>query len=287
MGDHTLPREPPGSRTFKTRDREPPAMPTVTRDGVRLRYETAGSGPTVAFVNPAGYGAWCWSWLVEAVADPLETLVWDLRGTGRSDAPPGPYDVATLANDLEAVLADHGAGDVHLVGAGLGGMVALDHALGGTRAGTLTLLGTAADGDVVDTDALTDLHAPTDDPEGLRASLRTAFSDGVVDAHPDIVDRIVEWRREDDADRDAFAAQVAAMTAYSATDLYELTRPALVCHGRHDTVVPFEAGRALANDLPRGEFQPVEAGHLVAAEEPAAVEDALAAFLADHTDVRL
>lgn len=256
-------------------------MPRTARDGVTLAYETAGSGPTVAFVEPAGYGAWCWSWLVDALAGPVETLVWDLRGTGRSDAPPGPYDVGTLAADLDAVLADHGADGVHLVGAGLGGMVALEHAFRGSRAETLTLVGTAADGSRVDGDALSGLAAPRDDPDALRASLRGVFSDGVVADHPDAVDRIVAWRAEDDADPAGWDAQAAAMTEYDASDrLYELTRPTLVVHGRADAVVPFAAGRALASGLPRGEFVPVETGHLAAAEDPAAVEDALTAFLA-------
>jgi len=259
-----------------------PRMPTATNGGVELYYETAGSGPTVAFVNPVGYGGWCWAWLADALVGPVEVLVRDPRGTGRSDAPPGPYDVGALADDLEAVLADHGAGDVHLVGAGLGGMVALRYALDGTPASTLTLLGTAADGSRVDEAALSGLTADRDDERALRESLRGAFSPGIVDDDPGIVDRIVDWRREDDADPDGWAAQTAAMTGFDVSDrCHEITTPALVCHGRHDDVVPVAAGRDLAEGLPRGEFREVDAGHLVAVEEPSAVEDALTAFLAD------
>jgi len=255
-------------------------MSTVTSEGVELYYDTAGSGPTVAFVNPVGYGAWCWSWLVDALTPHHETLVWDLPGTGRSDARE-TLDVGTLASDLETVLADHGAHDVHLVGAGLGGMIALQHARRGSRAATLTLLGTTADGSEVDRGTLLDCFAPRDDPGALRASLTHVFSEGVIEEHPEAVDRIVGWRHEDDADRDGWDTQAEAMCAFVMDDLYELTRPALVCHGREDAIVPFEAGRVLAENLPRGNFQPVDAGHLVAAEEPTAIEDALLAFFED------
>jgi pimeloyl-ACP methyl ester carboxylesterase len=261
-------------------------MSTVTSGEVDLYYETTGDGPTVAFVDPVGYGAWCWSWLVDGLGDRFERLVWDLRGTGRSDAPDGPYDVGTLTSDLEAVLRDHGAGDVHLVGAGLGGMIALQYAMQGTRAATLTLLGTAAEGRRVDADALDALGAPLDDHDALRESLRGAFSPGVVDEHPEAVDRIVEWRQADDAEPEARAAQAAAMTGFDIADeLYEVTTPALVCHGRADAVVPVAAGEALADGLPRGEFHGIDAGHLVAVEEPAAVEDELFAFLDERVDV--
>ncbi|WP_299262376.1 alpha/beta fold hydrolase [Halorientalis sp.] len=254
-------------------------MPTATNGDVDLYYETAGAGPTVAFVESAGYGAWCWSWLVDALAGPVETLVWDLRGTGRSDAPSGPYDVATLAADLEAVLADHGARTVHLVGAGLGGMVALQHARDHGRAATVALLGTTADGSRVDTAALRGLQAPRDDLDALRDSLRSAFSPGVVEGHPDAVDRIVGWRAEDDADSTGWAAQRGAMTGFGMPDCYEVTTPALVVHGRDDAVVPVGAGRDLADGLPRGTFEGVDAGHLVAVEEPTVVTDALAGHL--------
>ncbi len=85
-------------------------MPTAHNRDVALYYEADGDGPTVVFINDVGYGAWLWGWHYDAVAGPYETVVWDLRGTGRSDAPAGPYDVATLAADLEAVLADHASG---------------------------------------------------------------------------------------------------------------------------------------------------------------------------------
>ena len=52
------------------------SMPTTTRDGVTLHYETTGDGPTVVFVGDVGYGAWLWGWHHDAVAGPYEALVW-------------------------------------------------------------------------------------------------------------------------------------------------------------------------------------------------------------------
>jgi len=250
-------------------------MPVATDRGVDLYYETAGDGETVAFVNPAGYGAWVWGWQHGALTGPFETLVWDLRGTGRSGASAGPYDVATLAGDFEAVLADAGVESAHIVGAGLGGMVAVEYAREYNRAESLALFGTAADGDAVDADALDSLFAPRDDPDALRKSLRGAFA-ADLEAHPAVVERIVEWRAEEDADRAGFDAQAAAMTDYAADALYEVTLPARVFHGEADAVVPLAAGRNLAADLPRGECTPVDGGHLCFVESSAAVSDALA-----------
>ncbi|MFB6219027.1 MAG: alpha/beta fold hydrolase [Halobacteriaceae archaeon] len=242
-------------------------MPTATRDGVSLYYETEGSGEGVAFVAEAGLGAWSWGWQHRAVAGPYRALVYDHRGTGRSDAPEGPYTVDELAADLRAVVRDAGLGRPHLVGLGLGGMVALRYAREyGAR--TLTLAGTAASGDRADTDALVD----ADEADLLSSAFRAA--------NPEVVAGIAEWRAEEDAAPDARRAQAAAVSGFEAGPLYEVTAPALVVHGGSDAVVPVEAGRALAADLPGGEVHTFDgAGHLVTVERSRPVNDRLVGHL--------
>lgn len=257
-------------------------MPTVDNDGVTLHYETDGEGDTVAFVNDVGAGAWLWGWQHGVVAGPYESLVWDLRGTGRSDAPPGPYSVSQLAGDLEAALSDAGVATVHLVGAGLGGMVALAYAHRYDRAESLALFGTAGSGDAV-TDRLDDLRAPLDDPAALGESLRAAFASDLTD-HPQIRADVVEWRQADDADTDGWDAQATAMRTFEAPPLYEVTVPALVAHGVDDAIVPASAGESLAADLPRGEYRAVEGGHWAFVETSAAVSDALLGWLDERSE---
>jgi len=255
-------------------------MPTTANDGVSLHYETTGDGPAVVFLNDAGYGAWLWGWHHDAVAGPYEAMVWDLRGTGDSDAPRGPYTVETLAADLEAVLADHGVRSAHLVGAGLGGMVALQYAHEYNRARTLTLYNTAASGDDIDAGALDALALD----EGPQQSLEGAFSPQFRENATELVERITDWRRGEDATGEAFAAQAAAMTGFSAPPLYEVTQPAEVYYGLSDPVVPSDAGESLAEDLPRGGATAVEGRHLSFVEHATAVTDRLLAFLDEYAD---
>ncbi|WP_248895705.1 alpha/beta fold hydrolase [Haloplanus halobius] len=248
-------------------------MPTASNGPVSLYYETDGDGETVVFLGDVGYGAWQWGWQHGALAGPFETLVTDLRGTGRSDAPPGPYAVDDMVADVQAVLKDHGARAVHVVGAGLGGMVALELARVSSRPRSLGLLGTAAAGAGLSLDPL---FGDPADADTLRSSLAAAFSREFLDAHPDVAERIVEWRTAEDAAPDAWAAQTAAVEAFDISDrLYEVDCPALVAHGRDDAVWPVERGRRLAEGLPRGEFAGFDAGHLVGIEQARAVNDEL------------
>jgi pimeloyl-ACP methyl ester carboxylesterase len=253
-------------------------MPTATNDGVTLYYETAGIGPTVVFLNDVGYGAWLWGWHHDALAGPYETLAWDLRGTGRSDAPPGPYDVATLASDLEAVLSECGVDRAHLVGAGLGGMVALAYAHEYGRARTLTLYNTAGLGAAIDEPALRGLRRAAGPQESLAGAFSPAFR-----TREELIEQITEWRRDEDAS-ERFGAQVAATLDFEPPPLYEITQPVSVYYGVDDPVVSPDAAESLAEALPRGDSTPVEGRHLAFVEQADAVTDELHAWLDDHAE---
>ena len=244
----------------------------VAPDGTTLRYATAGpeDGEAVALVGEAGFGPWQWGWQHGALG-PFRTLAVDLRGTG-PDAPPGPYRVGTLAADLEAVLADAGCRRAHLLGFGLGGMVCLRHAREYGRARSLSLVGTAATGDAVDRAAFEALfEAP--------GMLSGAFTEAFREVRPDLVERVVAWRREEDPSPAVRESQLAAALSFEADSLYELPMPALVLHALDDPVVPAAAGEALADGLPRGTFEPVEGRRLAHVEHSVAANDRLDEFL--------
>ncbi|WP_222915572.1 alpha/beta hydrolase [Natrinema sp. SYSU A 869] len=258
-------------------------MPTASNGSVSLYYDRAGEGDPVVFVPEAGLGGWLWGWQHAAVAGPHEAVVWDLRGTGRSDAPSGPSDLETLVADLEAVLADCDFRNAHLVGCGLGGVIALAAARTSSRVETLTLFGTAAQGEAFD---LEPLFAPPDDPNALRQSLEAGFSADFLEAQPDVLEGIVDWRADGDADREGWEAQVAALEGFDATEwLVEVTQPTRVIHGGSDELVSPAAGETLARGLPRGEFEVLEgAGHLCFVERSRTVNDRLLGFLEAHID---
>ena len=263
------------------------ATPTTTAtapDGTTIGYAVAGDAdrPTVVLIGDAGYGAWQWAWQHAALAGPFRVVTVDLRGVGRSEAPPGPYSLATLADDVRAVLRAIEARAVHLVGAGLGGAVALDLAADG-RTRSLSLLGTATHADGL---ALDRLSADPADPAAVADSLAAALTEGFRERHPEVVADVVDWRTAEDAAPAAWRAQVAALDGFDRRGrLHETTLPALVVHGTADAVWPPARGRALAEGLPRGRHRPVaDAGHLVGVEAARPVNDALVGFLEDVTD---
>ena len=257
-------------------------MTDADADGCGIYYETTDADPdaeTVVFIGDLGLGAWQWGWQYAALAGLFETVVYDHRGCGRSDAPPGPYTMADLVDDFEAVMRDTNTRRAHLVGCGLGGCVALAAARRTSRAESLTLIGTPVSGDGLDP---SDLSANPADTGALRSSTEALLSAPFCEAQPEVVDRIVEWRSEEDATPAAQRAQQAAIEGFDAEPLFELTRPALVVAGGEDSVVDSDESRRLAADLPRGEFREYPAaGHLLTVERSAALNDELVGWLAE------
>lgn len=254
-------------------------MPYATTDGVSLYYEVDGDGEAVLCCGDIGLGAWQWGWQHAALAGPYELLVGDTRGCGRSDDPPAECTIETLTADAIALLRDHGVRAAHVIGAGLGGMVALALARDTGRVRSLTLVGTALSGDGYHAEPMR--ADPTDDA-ALRQSLEAAFSRDFVEEYPHAVADIVEWRAAEDAHPDAWAAQAAALEAFAIEAPYEITEPALVVHGTDDRLCPLARGEELAADLPHGDLYKVEgAGHLAHIEASRAVNDRLEGFLAE------
>lgn len=247
-----------------------------------IYYETAGEGEidgvdTVTFVGDVGFGPWQWGWQAPTLAGPYRTVVPTSRDCGRSATPPTPWTPEDLLGDVRAVWRDAGVRRTHLVGAGLGGRLALAAAARFDRVGRVALLGTPHRADDFDAAAMA---ADPDDRDACRASI--PVTDAFRTDHPDALDRIAEWRIAEDAPREAWTAARDALRAVDPEPYYEVTAETLVVHGDADRVCPPESGRALADDLPRAEFHAIpEAGHLVGCEAARPVNDRLLAFFGE------
>lgn len=268
-------------------------MPTVDADGVTIAYETQGpvEGDTVVFVEGLGYGRWMWNWQVDALADDYRVVRYDNRGTGASDAPPGPYTIPEMASDLDAVLdAVLDAGEeAHVVGASMGGMIAMQYVLDYDRAASLTLLCTSHGGEdavPIPDETLDRMFNVPDDAgprEAIRHKMRPAMTDAFWESNQDTIEQIVDWRLETDASDAAREAQAAGVQAFDVQDdLAAIDVPTLVLHGTADRVLPVENGRQVADGIPTAEFVPVEGGaHLFFIEQHETVNDTIRDFIDD------
>ena len=105
-------------------------MPKVKiENGVGLYYEIEGQGEAVVLIQ--GLDRDCYGMMAQrrALSSCYQVVAYDARGTGKSDTPQGPYTCTQMADDLYGLLKAIKIERAHLIGASLGGIVALECAI--------------------------------------------------------------------------------------------------------------------------------------------------------------
>lgn len=99
---------------------------TVPAGAALLAYEERGSGEPLVLLHAGVADRRMWEQQVPAFATEYRVVVYDLRGYGDSTQPDEPF---APHEDLRAVLDGLGIERAHILGASMGGTVALDFAL--------------------------------------------------------------------------------------------------------------------------------------------------------------
>ena len=99
----------------------------VETDGVKLAYYIYGKGKkTLIFLAWTGTDR-LWTHQVTYFSKKYKVVTMDLRGTGKSDKPPGEYTVDLFTNDLKAIIENLPDEEIIFVGLYVGGTVGIKY----------------------------------------------------------------------------------------------------------------------------------------------------------------
>lgn len=252
-------------------------------NAVALHTEVSGpiDAPALVLVHSLGTDGSLWDEQARALGERYRIVRVDLRGHGRSPAPPGPYALSQLALDVLAAADAAGVHRFHCAGISLGGAIALWLAVHRPeRIDRLVLANTAAR---IGTEPLWN--------ERIRA-VRELGMDGLCDAvlarwlsperaarAPELAARIARIFRA--TDPEGYAACCAALAAADLRAGAATVRsPTLILAGSLDVSTPVADARALHAAIPGSELEVLEgAAHLSNLDRPAAFTARVAAFL--------
>lgn len=266
-------------------------MPTIETNGIQLYYERQGAGAPLLLIAGLGYSLWQWHRMVPGLAQHADVITFDNRGAGRSDKPDGPYSVQLLGADVAGLLDGLGVRGATVLGHSMGGFVAQQLAL--TRpdlVGRLILASTNFGGPrhvPISAEAMHILMDRSGDPVDLvRRGIAVACAPGFADAHPELVQSLIDYRLSNPVPPAAYQAQLAVgmglLSAEAAfeTRLRAVRAPTLILFGAHDRVVPVANADLLAAAVPDGRVVILpDAGHLFPIETPDAANAAVRAFM--------
>ena len=122
-------------------------MPRITVRGAGLHYEEHGAGPeTVVFAHGLLWSCRLFDRQVEVLAPRYRCVTFDFRGHGRSEVTADGYDMDSLAADAASLIEVLGCAPCHFVGLSMGGFVGMRLAIRQPHLlRSLVLLETSAD----------------------------------------------------------------------------------------------------------------------------------------------
>jgi len=259
--------------------------------GVWLSWRAYGEGEPVLMIMGYMGSSKAWFRLLPHVSREHRAIVFDNRGTGDSDRPPGLWSMDDLARDALAVLDAAGHDSAHVLGVSMGGMVAqhlaLDHP---ERVRTLTLCCTQPGGRggappwrMLASIALRPLLGPGATFPIVAPLL---YSERTRRDRRDRLREDLEMRWQERTPAASALSQSAAIARHDTrARLAELSMPVLVLHGTEDALIPASAARELASLIPRARLVLVPgAGHVIATDAEDETASALLDFLASHAE---
>jgi 3-oxoadipate enol-lactonase len=251
-------------------------------NGIRLYYESHGSGPPVVLVHGLGLSSDMWRYQVPALAERYRVIILDTRGHGQSSKPAGPYEMRMYVEDLRALIDLLGFDRPVLIGLSMGGGIVQCFALAHLeRVLALGLISTGSD----HTDAVREeffQNAARVEHEGMSPLVESLvpgwFAPASLERRAAEVERTLRTELANDPRAWAAAARLNGMRNWTA-ELHRITCPVLYIGGALDRSAPRRA-ETYPRHLPDVEVHLVpDVAHLLPLEVPEQVNELLLRFL--------
>jgi pimeloyl-ACP methyl ester carboxylesterase len=249
-------------------------MAHITRDGVKIYYESHGSGPAVLLSHGYSASSRMWQGQVEALKDRYHVITWDMRGHGQTDSPEDQdeYSEEKTVDDMAAILRECGVDRAVIGGLSLGGYMSLAFNLKYPHMVRALMLFDTGPG----------YRNPTG-REGWNATAyrrAEAFETRGFDALGQSAEVRVAQHRSAAGLARAARGMLAQFDSRVIESLDSIAVPTLVLVGAKDEAF-LAATDYMANKIPNATRVVIDdAGHAANIHQPSAFNEAVAAFLA-------
>lgn len=260
-------------------------MKYIQANGVSLRYEMSGQGPTtLALLHEMGSSLETWDAAMPLLMRGRRVIRYDMRGAGLSEKIAGTATIDRMAGDLIGLLSGVGVtGKVALAGGAVGGGIALRVA--STRpdlVGAMVVMSPS-------------VGVPPAYHEALRGKVDAGEAGGMSSTVAEFEKSYPQELRDgsgrfEDArgrylanDPRSFAAIYRMLLEMDLVpDLAAVKCPVLVIGGTHDPVRPVAASEGIAQKIPGAAFKILPSGHYMATQTPELVAETIDTFLRDR-----
>jgi pimeloyl-ACP methyl ester carboxylesterase len=246
-------------------------LPTVKANDINIYYEIHGDGEPLLMIQ--GYGQYSahWTTLISPMSKKYRVIIFDNRGTGRTDKPEIPYTVKMMAADAKGLLDAIGIDKANVFGVSMGGMIAQEFALSYPSKVINLVLGCTTCGGkqsvLPPQESLDFLFGPEmaklPVAERARVTAPWLWTAEFIEKHPEAVDIYVAITTKYPTPPHGFASQAQALIGHDTCDrLPQIKVPTLVIAGDSDRLIPHENSKIIASRIPGAELVIIpNAGH--------------------------
>lgn len=224
---------------------------------IEVNYRVMGEGSPLVMIMGLTANMETWEpWLLEALSRRYRVVVFDNRGAGLTDAPPGDFSMKQFADDTAGLMESLGIERCYVLGESMGGMIAEEVALNHPDlVEKLVLCCTFCGGEQAvfpEQKVIEMLLDREGTPEEIvRRGIPIIFPDDWVASNPGPVEEFVKRGLVNPISTENALRQGQAIFGFSTYDrLPHISCPTLVACGTADVLVPPENSRILAERIP-------------------------------------
>ncbi len=261
-------------------------MPFTTNNSTKIFWDEAGSGDPLLLIMGLGYSHEMWHRTWPRMAHHFRTIVFDNRGVGKSDVPPGPYPIAQMAADAACVLDAAGVERASIFGVSMGGMIAQEFAILYPHRVDSLVLGCTACGGQNSIPAAPNVlqilmaRATMTPEEGAEAMVPFIYDASTPRAR---IDEDLAIRRRTFPTAAGYLAQVQGVLSWTCFDrLNQIKARTLIVHGETDQLVPPQNALILKQHIAGSRLAVLpHASHIFMTDQPEASQTTVVDFLCE------
>ena len=259
----------------------------LNANGIEINYLVEGEGPWLTLSHSLACNISMWDEQMPLLTPRFKVLRFDTRGHGASSAPPAPYTLEQMADDLHGLFAALGIRRTHFVGLSMGGMIGETYALEHPGVFQSMVLADTTARRPPEAAAMWGERIRIAETQGMDALVESTlarwFTEPFRKARPEVMARFGTYIRNTPVA--GFCGACAAIASVDLLDrLQEIRCPALVMVGEQDHGTPPDMARQIHANLAGSELVIIpSAAHISNVEQTERFSSAMLAFL-DRTE---